>query len=99
MDDAGDVAQQGEQDVQPEGAAKAHLEEDAQRRQEDGDKDADQVHDDSVQVSGYLQSTAAAPRGFRLSCRAGEAASIIAGVSLPEPCPWRSPATTSTPTV
>ncbi|MNY80485.1 hypothetical protein D3C86_2215480 [compost metagenome] len=44
MDDAGDVAQQGEQDVQPEGAAEAHLEEHAERRQKDGDEDADQVH-------------------------------------------------------
>ena len=34
MDDARDVAEQGEQDVQPEGAAEADLQEHAQRRQE-----------------------------------------------------------------
>lgn len=44
MHDAGDVAQQGEEDVQPEGAAETHLQEHAQRRQDDGDEDADQVH-------------------------------------------------------
>jgi len=44
VDDAGDVAEQGQQDVKPEGAGEADLEEHAQRRQEDGEEDADQIH-------------------------------------------------------
>ena len=42
--DAWDIAQQGEQDVQPERPAEANLEEYTQRRQQDGDENADEVH-------------------------------------------------------
>src|SRR5215217_2628944 len=43
MDDARDVAAQGQQDVEPEVEADADLEEDAQRRQQNGDEDSEDV--------------------------------------------------------
>src|SRR6185437_9100574 len=44
MDDAGDIAQQRQQDVEPELQPEPDLEEHAERRQEDGEEDADDVH-------------------------------------------------------
>jgi hypothetical protein len=44
MDDAGDVAEKGQQNIQPELKAKAHLQKNADRRQKDGKENADNVH-------------------------------------------------------
>ncbi|EXF42601.1 hypothetical protein BAY1663_04992 [Pseudomonas sp. BAY1663] len=44
VDDAGNVAEQGQQDVQPEGAAETHLQEHSQRRQQNRTNDADKIH-------------------------------------------------------
>ena len=44
MHDARDVAEQGEEDVEPEVPADADLEEHAERRQQDGEDDAYEVH-------------------------------------------------------
>jgi hypothetical protein len=43
MHDARQPAEQGQKDVQPEVQAETHLQENAERRQEDGEKDADDV--------------------------------------------------------
>jgi len=44
MHDTGDVAQQGQQDVDPEMLADAHLKKHAQRGQQDGENDTNEVH-------------------------------------------------------
>ena len=43
MDDAGQVAQQGQEDIDPELLADAHLQEDAQGRQQDSDQNAQEI--------------------------------------------------------
>ena len=43
MDDAGEIAQEGEQDIDPELWTDAYLQEHAERRQKDGDDDAQKV--------------------------------------------------------
>lgn len=45
MDDAGNIATECQQDVQPEVKAEANLEKDADWRQENGKNDANDVHD------------------------------------------------------
>lgn len=44
MNDAREITEQGQQDVQPEGASEADLQENPQRREENGDQNADQIH-------------------------------------------------------
>ena len=44
MNDARNVTQQREQDVQPEGTGKTDLEKDAKRWQQNREDDADKVH-------------------------------------------------------
>ena len=44
MNDAGDVAQKRQQDVDPELHADADLEKDAERRQQDGQYDSQKIH-------------------------------------------------------
>src|SRR5512135_3520356 len=44
MDNAGDVAQQRQQDVDPELQPQTDLKEDAERRQQDGQKNTDDIH-------------------------------------------------------
>ncbi len=48
VDDARDVAEQREQDVEPELQADADLQEHAQGRQEDGQQDTEDVHGEDL---------------------------------------------------
>ena len=53
MDDAGEIAAQREQDIQPELKAETHLQENADRRQDDGEQNANDVHDLKSHVHCY----------------------------------------------
>lgn len=44
MDDPGDVAENRQQDIEPEVQTYAHLQEYSERRQQDGKYDSDDVH-------------------------------------------------------
>jgi hypothetical protein len=44
MNDPGDVAAEGQKDIEPEMAADPDLQEDAQGREENGENDSDEVH-------------------------------------------------------
>ena len=48
--DAGQPAEEREEDVQPEVQPEAHLQEDAKRRQEEGKKNANDVQDEPPEV-------------------------------------------------
>jgi hypothetical protein len=45
VDDPRNIAEQGQQDIQPESAGETDLQKHPERRQQDGDKYADQVHE------------------------------------------------------
>lgn len=44
VNDAGNIAEQREQDIQPEMSSETNLEKHAQGREQDGDNDADNIH-------------------------------------------------------
>jgi hypothetical protein len=64
VDDAGNVPEEGQKDIQPEMQPDADLKEDTQRRDENGEKYAHDVHDDLFTLNVFL--LAATSRSGRL---------------------------------
>jgi hypothetical protein len=57
MDDAGNVPQYRQQDVQPEMKADAHLEKNAQWRKEDRENESNNIHGVLHIVAGWTRTT------------------------------------------
>jgi len=57
MDDPGNVAAQGEKNIQPELQAEADLQEDANRWQEDCEQDAYDIHEGLVGLTDFYATT------------------------------------------
>jgi hypothetical protein len=51
MNDTGNITQQGQQNVDPEMLADPDLQKHAQRRQQDGDNDANKIHDEFLMIT------------------------------------------------
>src|SRR5690349_14155889 len=72
MDDAGNIAEQRQEDVEPELQPEADLEEHAKRRQDDGEEDAHDVHwRDAVSGRQWLRLRTALLYPFNYARRIG----------------------------
>src|SRR3546814_20207479 len=96
MHDPGNIAEEREQDVQPEVSSEADLQEDAQRRQQDRQDDANEIHASAPRFAGPrgrpAVGTAGPPGVFQVGATIGRLWTRLPPIpAAPRPTPRRGP--------